>query len=139
MSRENVVIVRTMYENFAAIQSRLRTGTLPIEEPIAEDIEWDATDIGLPDLGDGHVRGREGVRRFWMTWLSAWEDTSFVYELRDAGEKVVALIDQTMRASGGLENEVSYAQIWTFRHGEVVHWKLYWDQAEALEAAGLPA
>ena len=30
-----------------------------------------------------------------------------------------------------------YAQLYTFRDGLIVHWKLYESQAEALQAAGL--
>jgi len=38
----------------------------------------------------------------------------------------------------GIEMPIGkYAQIYKFRGGKVVHWKLYMSQAEALEAAGL--
>jgi ketosteroid isomerase-like protein len=138
MSRENVEIVRRIFDAFPATQDRLRSGTLPIGPPLAEGVEWDASEIALPDLGDGLMRGYEGVRRFWMTWLAAWEDVSFEYELLDAGEHVVALIDQSNR--GSIEVKLaptSYAQVWTFKDGQVIRWKLYWDRKDALEAAGL--
>ena len=31
------------------------------------------------------------VRRFWMAWLSAWDDVSFDFELYEAGDIVLAL------------------------------------------------
>jgi ketosteroid isomerase-like protein len=136
MSRENVEFVRAVWDSFPAIQDQLRSGTLPLDDFVTEDIVWDASEIGLPDF-DGVVTGREGVRRFWMTWLSAWEDLTFEYELRDAGDKVVALIEQKHRASGGLTTGITYAQVMTFRDGRMAHWKGYWDQGEALAAAGL--
>ena len=137
MSEDNVEIVRRIFENFPAVQDRLRSGDLPIGEPFAEDVEWDASDLNLPDLGDGHLRGREAVRRFWATWLSAWGNVGFEYELRGAGGHVVALIDQWM---SGTEIDLpfgSYAQLWTFKDGEVIRWTFYREQDEALKAAGL--
>ena len=51
---------------------------------------------------------------------------------------VVALIDQRMRGRPtGLEVPMGrHAQVYTFRDGLVVHWKLYTSQSEALEAVG---
>jgi ketosteroid isomerase-like protein len=138
MSERDVETVRRIYDGFPAVQDALRHGEMPIGKPFSEDVEWDASDMGLPDLGDGHMRGRDGIRRFWIAWLAAWEDVSFDYELRDAGERVVALIDQRMRGSEAIEILTGqYAQVWTFKDGEVVRWKMYRDWKEALEAAGL--
>lgn len=138
MSQRNVELVQGIYENFPAIQDRLREGDFPIGWPFAEDVDWDASAMGLPDLGDGHMRGREGVRRFWVAWLSAWQDVSMEWELRSVGEHVVALIDQRMQGSKEIELLTGrYAQVWTFNEGQVVGWKVYRTQEEALEAVGL--
>ena len=137
MSQENVEIVRGVFDTFPAIQDSLRRGDFPVGPPFGEQIEWDASELKLPDAGDGHFRGREGVRRFWIAWLSAWEDISFEYELRDAGDKVVAIIDQRNRGSQVEIPPMRYAHLWTFRDGEATHWKLYMDHRAALEAAGL--
>jgi ketosteroid isomerase-like protein len=104
------------------------------------DVVWDSTNTQIFDL-DRVYHGPEGVRQFWREWLQAWETVEFEYELVDAGDSVVALIDQRMRGRS-TELEVllgKYAQVWTFRDGLVVHWKLYDSQSEALAAAGLPA
>ena len=44
------------------------------------------------------------MRRFWREWLAAWETVQFEYQLVDAGDSVVALVDQWMRGrSTGIE------------------------------------
>ena len=86
-----------------------------------------------------YLQGKEAVRGFWREWLAAWETVQFEYELIDAGDRVVMLLDQRMRGrSTGIEVSFGrYAQVFTFRDGLLVHWKAYLSQAEALEAAGL--
>jgi ketosteroid isomerase-like protein len=129
--------VRRIFDSFPEAQDRLRRGEQRIGPPLAEDIEWDASEIALPDLGDGVMRGYEGVRKFWVSWLEAWDDVSFEYSLREAGDKVLVLIHQRNQGTKITLPPMDYAQIWTFADGEVVHWKLYLDQREALRAAGL--
>jgi len=136
MSRENAEIVRSIFEAFPKTQERLRAGTFPIGPPLAENIVWDASGIGLPDMGDGVAHGYAGVRRFWMAWLSAWEDVSYEYEVFDAGASVLVVIDQQNTGSE-IAVPLRYAQVWTFEDGEVVHWKYFSDQAAAFKAVGL--
>jgi hypothetical protein len=71
-----------------------------------------------------------------MAWLTAWDKVTIEYELHDAGDKVVAVIDQSNQGSE-IAIPLQTAQVWTFRHGEVIHWKLYMDHDAALKAAGL--
>jgi ketosteroid isomerase-like protein len=108
-------------------------------EILDPEIEWDASEIPVLDIG-GIYRGPQGVRQFWREWLAAWETVQFEYELLDAGDHVVALIDQWMRGrSTGIEVPLGkYAHVYTFRDGLVVHWKLYMSQSAALKAVGLP-
>jgi hypothetical protein len=75
----------------------------------------------------------------WDEWLAAWDTVEFDYELVDAGERVVVLIDQRMRGrSTGIEVvRGKYAQVATYEDGLIVRWKFYDSQAKALEAAGL--
>jgi ketosteroid isomerase-like protein len=132
MSQENVERLREGFERFLAGRSDFGT------ELLHPEVEWDGTDIGVPDL-EAVYHGVEGVQRFWNEWLSSWETVLFEYELIDAGDQVVALIDQRMRGrSTGIEVPFGkYAQLYTFRNGLIVHWKGYRSQAEALKAAGL--
>jgi ketosteroid isomerase-like protein len=133
MSQENVERLREGFERFLAGRSDFGT------ELLHPEVEWDGTDIGVPDL-EAVYHGVEGVQRFWNEWLSSWETVLFEYELIDAGDQVVALIDQRMRGrSTGIEVPFGkYAQLYEFRNGLIVHWKGYRSQAEALKAAGLP-
>jgi ketosteroid isomerase-like protein len=132
MSQENVERLREGFESFLAGRRDFGSGLL---DP---DVEWDATGIGIPDL-EGVYHGVEGVQRFWRTWLSSWETVLFEYELIDAGDQVVALVDQRMRGrSTGIEVAFGkYAHLFTLRNGLIVHWKGYRSQAEALKAVGL--
>jgi ketosteroid isomerase-like protein len=111
---------------------------IPIEGEFWFVLEWDASRSPMPDIG-GVYRGKNEVRQFWREWLAAWETIEFEYELVDAGDSVVALIDQRMRGrSTGIEVPFGkYAQVWTLRDGLLVHWEAYASQSEALEAARL--
>jgi hypothetical protein len=87
----------------------------------------------------GIYRGIEGARQWWREWLSAWESIRFEYELVDAGESVVWLLDLRMRGrSTGIEvARGKHAWVATFSDGFIVHQKLYQSQSEALKAVGL--
>jgi ketosteroid isomerase-like protein len=132
MSQENVERVRRAFEVFLAGKSEFG---VELADP---EIEWDASEVPVPDISGVH-RGPEAVREFWRQWLAAGETVQFDYELVDAGDRVVALIDQRMRGrSTGIEVPFGkYAQVYTFRDGLIVHWKLFMSQSEALEAAGV--
>jgi ketosteroid isomerase-like protein len=135
MSLENVERLRSAFEGF--LKREPGWGSDGLLDP---EVVWDSTDTQIFDL-DRVYHGPEGVRDFWREWLNAWETVDFEYELVDAGDSVVALIDQRMRGrSTGLEVPMGkYAQVWTFRDGLVIHFKLYETQSEALEAVGLPS
>ena len=135
----NADIVRRIFEVFPRDQEALRKGEFQIGEIISDDVEWDASELQLPDLGDGVLHGREGVRRFWSVWLSAWNSVEFEYEIRGAGDSVVVLLDQKMVGTEDFGIPLHYAQVWTFEGGQVVRWKVYLNTDEALNAFGLAA
>jgi hypothetical protein len=103
------------------------------------ELELDVSAFEGPDIGGGVYRGTEAVGRFWREWFAAWETVEFEYELVDAGDCVVMLVDLRMRGrSSGIEVPFGkHAFVTTFRDGLMVHSKLYMSQTEALEAAGL--
>jgi hypothetical protein len=140
MSQENVELWRASIEDFlAGTRERDREAMLAkLAELWDPEIEWDVSEGGAPDLG-GLYRGKEAVLGFWRDWLAAWETTDFEYELVDAGDRVVLLLDQRMRGrSTGIEVSLGkYAQVATFRDGLMVHLKLYPIQSDALEAVRL--
>jgi len=131
VSQENVEIMRSAFESFLAGSSAFGA------ELLDPEVVWDATELPL-DLQGMH-RGPEAVKQFWRDWLAAWETVQFEYELIDAGDRVVALLDQRMRGrSTGIEVPFGKpAHVYTFRNGLIVHWKGYVSQADALKAVGL--
>jgi ketosteroid isomerase-like protein len=132
MSKENVELVRGAFERFLAGGSDFGV------ELLDPQVEWDATEHPVPELAVVY-RGAAAVQQFWREWLAAWETVAFEYELIDAGDRVLALIDQRMRGrSTGIEVSVGeYAHLYTFRNGLIVHWRAYRNQLDAPEAAGL--
>jgi hypothetical protein len=104
----------------------------------APEIEWDMSEAPVFDI-QGVYRGIEAGRQLWREWFSAWETLRFEYQLVDAGDRVVALIDLRMRGrSTGIEMPLGkHAFVATFRKGLMVHSKLYMNQSVALEAAGV--
>jgi len=133
MSQANVELLREVFEVFLAGKSQFG---LELADP---EIEWDSSELPVPDIS-GVYRGKEAVREFWRQWLAAWDTVQFEYELVDAGDRVVALIDQRMRGrSTGIEVPFGkYAHVYTFKDGLIVHLKLFMSQSKALESVGLP-
>jgi ketosteroid isomerase-like protein len=132
MSQENVERIREEFENFLAGSPDFGAHLL------AADVEWDATDAGILDISRIY-HGPEGVAEFWREWLDAWDTVQFEYELIGVGDRVLALVDQRMVGrSTGIEVPLGkYAHLYTFSDGQIVHWKLYRNQSDALKAVGL--
>lgn len=121
---------------------KFRAGDHDVFEHYDPEIEWDGTRSGgvVPELAKV-LRGHEGVREYWRTWLSAWQPIEvWDYELRDAGENVVALISgqRNRGRHSGIEVELPpYALIFTIGDQKVVRGAMYADQREALATVGL--
>ena len=138
---ENVEIWRESLEGQLAALSAGATpeATISEMEKIWDpEIELDASDAAVLDLKRVY-RGADQVRQFWQEWFSAWETIDYDYELLDAGERVVMLLNLKMRGrTTGIEMPFGkFAWVSRFKNGRVVHVKLYMSQAEALEATGL--
>jgi ketosteroid isomerase-like protein len=142
MSQENVEKVRAFAEEDVVARA---SGDFDPEAAIARQaelwdpqIELDASGFPVLDL-TGVCRGADAARNWWREWYAAWDTLRFEYELVDAGDRVVALLDLRLRGrSTGIEfPPAKGAWVFTFRDGLIVHMKLYISQAEALEAVGL--
>ena len=142
MSQENVEMWR------ASIEASFRAGTSEFDpeatiskmaELFDPEMELDVTAFDGPDIGGRVYRGAEAARQFWREWFAAWETLQFEYDVVDAGERAVMLLDLRLRGrSSGIEVSFGeHAFVATFRDGLIVHSKLYMSQSEALEAAGL--
>jgi ketosteroid isomerase-like protein len=141
LSLENVEIWRANIEGqLAALAAGTSPGaTIPQMAEIWDpEIELDASEFPPLDISGVH-RGADAVRQWWREWYAAWDTLRFEYQLVDAGDQVVALLDLRLRGrSTGIEfPPAKGAWVFTFRDGLVVHMKLYISQAEALEAVGL--
>jgi len=141
MSQENVERFRAVIEDFlgGTSESEREDMLARIAAIWHPEIEWDISEMGLPDAGGGIYRGKEAVNGFWREWLGAWETTKFDYELIDAGDHLVVLLDQQLRGrSTGIEIYMRrFGEVVSFRDGLVVHFRVYRSQRRALEAAGL--
>jgi SnoaL-like protein len=143
LSQENVERVRTAIEDAMSGQGEFDEDgmliKLPDEDLYDPQIEWDASEVPVLDIS-GVYRGIEGVREYWRQWFAAWQILHYDFRLVDVGDRVVGLFDsQRMRGrSTGIEVPVPrYATVMTFRDGLMVHFKLYMNTSEALEAVGL--
>ena len=131
MSQENVEIVRGAYERFAT------TGRSD-PDIATPDFVWDMSNFhGWPE--QQVYEGVEGAETFLSDWTSAWDDWELELEgLRDAGDKVLALVRQRGRSkAAGMPVDMSFAQVWTLRDGKEARMEMYSDPSEALKAVGL--
>jgi ketosteroid isomerase-like protein len=131
MSRENVEIVRRVYESF---QSGDLEGALAHFHP---EVTVDVTD-GRPDSEVGH--GHEDLVRIIVgEWIGAFDDWHEEVEaISDYGEQVYVVATQRGRGKEtGLAVEARYAVVYRVEGRKISSMVLYADPAEALEAVGL--
>jgi ketosteroid isomerase-like protein len=129
MSRENVEIVRQMWEAFLGDDP---WSGLSFCDP---DIEWDGT-----NLPDGKVaRGHEAIVEHTMQWAEMWDDWRMEPErfIDAGGDQVILVFREIGRSQGDLQMNERHAELYTLRDGKVVYRKGFSDPDEALEAAGL--
>jgi ketosteroid isomerase-like protein len=132
MSQENVEIVRDAAAAFN--RGDLETWF----EYVADDIDYRAAE-GAPDE-HGPIHGKDAVRAYMHDWLDMFDDfKSEPVELIDAGEdRVIAVVKISGRAKlSGVESDLTYAVLYTFRDGKIKQGREYWTRDQALEAAGL--
>jgi ketosteroid isomerase-like protein len=134
MSRENVEIVRRVYE---AAARRDAPTVLSLYDP---EVELDASALGLRgDAGALFFHGHEGLRALFREWHEAWERLEYSYEeLIETGEQVISVVTRHARGrASGVEVERPFALLWSLREGKVIRVVWFLDRAEALKAAGL--
>lgn len=129
MSQDNVETIRLMYDAYARGDLEL---SLSLLDP---EIEFSQPE-GEP--GGGTYFGHEGVARAFASWTGVWDDYRVeVQELTDLGEHVLARTCHHGRGkASGVTVERQIFQLWTVRHDRVVRARMYYDEADALEAAG---
>ena len=132
MSEENVEIRR---EANAAFN---RADLDAFLEYCTDDVDFRAAEGALDDHGP--IQGKDAVRAFMQDWLDLFDDfRAEPVELIDAGEeKVISVMRISGRAKlGGVETDMTYAELSTLRDGKVARSRQFFTRDEALEAAGL--
>jgi ketosteroid isomerase-like protein len=129
VSEENLEIVRLLYRAMDARDLEA------IAELVHPDAEW------IPDsrVGEGPVRGRENVIRFFADRAEMFDGIRTELErFWETDDKVLVFVRLTGRGrASGARFDVRIGHLWTLRDGAVVRGEGYGDRTEALEAAGL--
>jgi uncharacterized protein len=129
MSEENVQIVRNAVERFQA------TGEMSPGMTV-EDVAWHDP----PDFPDAQVHiGIDGVVNALGVWADAWDDWQIeIDEFVDAGERVLVRGKQRGRGKEtGVLVEQPLCLVYLMRDGKAVEVRAFFDEGQALEAAGL--
>jgi ketosteroid isomerase-like protein len=98
------------------------------------EVEMDTSGVDMP--GFGELRGLRGMRELWRRWIEEWERYSWAQtNWTEIGEHVIA--DVEIRATGrgsGVDVVWEHAQVFTFRDGKIIRWRVVADRAAALAA-----
>lgn len=130
MSQENLEAVRRIYEAWAKGDFRSGVGDL---DPHVMFI----TSSDFPEFGV--YVGRDGVRDYMQRFLEQWERLTIeAKQLRAVGDTVVAHVVQHGKGkASGIEGDISYFTLLTFRGTKIVRMENVMHEREALEAVGL--
>jgi ketosteroid isomerase-like protein len=132
MSEKNVEIVREFTRLFdAGDRESWRRYFHP-------DVVWDMSASGHVLAGVYH--GYEGVEKFFVDWLSTWDDYKVeTREVIDAGDAVITVAHQRGRGKGsGVVIERDFFGVWELRDGKVSRFRdVGPSRNAAIKAAGL--
>ncbi len=138
VSRENLEIVKGWFAAGAEMDKQTLLAALPevIAQMCDPEIEW----IEDPQRADSRVyRGHDGVRESWEQWFDQWDEYGFEAErFIDCGDDVLVVTHEHGRGatSGATVSARNYMVI-TIRDGKILRYREFYDEAAALEAAGL--
>jgi ketosteroid isomerase-like protein len=139
MSKENVEIMRRMYEAWLAGGSAV-FGDARMNDLLDPEFELHP-DPGAYWVGvDETYRGPEGLAKYMAAIYDAFDDyTPEVEQFLDAEDKVVTLAVEHGRGrdSGAEVEHRRTAHVWTLRDGKPVRLDLYLDRQRALDDLGL--
>jgi ketosteroid isomerase-like protein len=103
-----------------------------------DDIDYRAVE-GAPD-DHGPIHGRDALRVYAHDWLDTFDDfrQDPIEQIDAGGDKVIVVFRISGRAKvSGVETDLTYSALYTFRDGKIARGREYWTRDEALEAAGL--
>jgi ketosteroid isomerase-like protein len=133
MSQENVELAARFYEPATSKAGVLNAmpRTIGFCHP---EVEWTAREDGVT------YRGREGVREALERWLESFDDYRFeAQRIIDCGGDDVLVVGLEVgrgAMSGAEVRSVNY-ELLTIRDGMIVRFREFFDESDALEAAGL--
>jgi ketosteroid isomerase-like protein len=131
MSKENLEIVRRMYNAFHAGD---------IDRALSHfdpNVLVDASKARPDDVAIGKGHGR--LMQIVTSWVTAWEEWhEEIEEIRDLGSRVLVLSVQRGRGKGsGVAVEARWAVVYELKGDVITSIRVYPDSEEALKAAGL--
>jgi ketosteroid isomerase-like protein len=127
MSRENVELVRRMYDAYLSGDAERALGYFHPEVELDFSVRVD-TSTG---------RGREDLARIVGSWGAAWDGyTEEIDEILDLGDEVCVVATQHGRGrDSGVELENRFAGLYEVRDGQITRLRMYMDIDDALKAA----
>jgi ketosteroid isomerase-like protein len=133
MSQENVELAARFYEPATSKSDLLREmpRTMSLCHPA---VEWTAREDGLT------YRGREGVREELERFLDSFDDYRYeVQRIIDCGgdDVLVVGLEVARGAASGAEVRSLNYELLTVKEGMIARFREFYDEREALEAAGL--
>jgi hypothetical protein len=82
--------------------------------------------------------GHDGFRKFWRDFSDTWESIAIsVREIRDCGDRVLALITFEAQGRDGVKVRRQEGSIFGFSDGLAAHVETHGHWSEALKAVGL--
>ena len=130
MSRENLDTVRGVFDAWGEGDFRASVGHFDPNVVLVVGREFPDAGISL---------GPEAVRDYTTRFMQQWDGlTMAAEEIRHSGDTV--LVRTRQRGSGkasGVESEMTYFWIFSFRGGRIIRLESVRDEAQALKAAGL--
>ena len=140
MSEENVDFVAGIFEAADGMDKEALLAALPdlVPQLCDPDVEWNED----PTRADSRTyRGHAGVIESWRQWLETFKEYEFEIErITDCGDDDV-FVAMREHGTGALSEApvgaMNYAVV-TLRDGKIRRYREFYDEATALEAAGLP-
>jgi ketosteroid isomerase-like protein len=133
MSQENVEIATRWYE--AATSKRQMLAAMPRTMALCHPkVEWTVPEDGTT------YRGREGVSQRLEEWLESFDDYRYEVQriIECGGDEVLVEATEVGRgAASGAEVRSTNYELLTIRDGMIVRIREFYDESDALEAAGL--
>jgi ketosteroid isomerase-like protein len=138
MSQQSTEFVEGLLGGVAAMDKEALLAALPelIAQTCAPDIEW----VEDPQRADHRVaKGHDAMKRSFERWLDQWEEYGFEPErFIDCGDDVLVISREhgRGRTSGASVSTRHYAVL-TIHAGKIARFREFYDEQQALKAAGL--